>query len=233
MLPNSLVPPLGCEIVAVDRASTLDHDPLFSKRFETTEAEWLDEDNPIDFTGIIISQHDGAIFLSMGPYIKKTLKHFNMEDCKPARAPISKNVDNLEPLNFDERNEFMSKLGACGWIANTVCMQTKHAVHRAAQHMASPCKGALDLVNQILRYHATNPDLGIGVPLVDPNPPQGADAIAIYCDSDNSCNPEVQNKRRGQFSNIIGYRSSQEAVDAIGGIVPTIAPVMMASKTLV
>ena len=98
--------------------------------------------------------------------------------------------------------------------------------------MASPCKGALDLVNQILRYHATNPDLGIGVPLVDPKPPQGANAIAIYCDSDNSCNPEVQNKRRGQFSNIIGYRSSQEAVDAIGGIVPTIAPVMMASKTL-
>ena len=58
------------------------------KRFETTDAEWLTDDNPIDFCGIIISQTAGAaIFLSMEPYILKTLDQYGMLDAKPRHCP--------------------------------------------------------------------------------------------------------------------------------------------------
>ena len=207
------------------------------KRFETTDAEWLTDDNPIDFCGIIISQTAGAaIFLSMEPYILKTLDQYGMLDAKPAPLPMTESITDLRPLNFNERKEYMAKMGCCNWLAETTAMHTKQAVHRAAQYMATPCKGALELCNQILRYHLGRPRSALATPLIDPDPPQGHDAWAIYTDSDNSNNPERNNKRRGQFANVIGYRCSTAAaqhVQQLTGIkIPTVIPVMMASKTL-
>ena len=81
------------------------------KRFETTDAEWLTDDNPIDFCGIIISQTAGAaIFLNMEPYILKTLDQYGMLDAKPAPLPMTESITDLRPLNFNERKEYMAKI---------------------------------------------------------------------------------------------------------------------------
>ena len=130
-----------------------------------------------------------------------------------------------------EAAEFHAKMGCAGWIAHTTHMQAKFAVYRAAQGMAKPTQGHLKHINQVLRYFSAQRKLAIGVPLFDPNPPTGQDAYAIYCDADNSSNPEINNKRRAQWSYVFAVVSSQEAVDAIGNIVPTHAPIMMASKS--
>jgi len=202
----------------------------WQQRFQTTAPEWLSDDNPIDFIGVIISQAKGAIFLSMAPYIQKLLKQFDMQHCQPAKLPLAHDITDLRPLDTAQQEEFWAKLGSCGWLSQTTAMHTRHAVTRIAMYVAKPCLGALAAVNHLLRYHSDNVHHAIGVPLFDPNPPKGSDMFAMYADSDNGSNPEVNNKRRGHYSNIIGYRSSQEAVDAIGGIVPCIAPIIVTSK---
>jgi len=146
--------------------------------------------------------------------------------------PIYDNITDDTPLTFRERKEFMSKVGCSTWLQNTVMLSDKFAHSRIAMKMANPTRGALAAINTKLQYNVDHANIGIGIPLYDPEPPTGRDQFFVHVDSDNGCNPDVENKRRAHYCNVMGYRSSQKAVDIIGGIVTAHTPVMLASKTL-
>ena len=219
----------------------------FKERFELRDEQWLTPETPIDFTGVIISEVHlpnrteypdaqlGAVFMSMEPYIKKISQEFNITPSPPGekvKMPIYDNISDDTPLTFRERKEFMSKVGCSTWLQNTVMLADKFAHSRIAMKMANPTRGALKAINTKLQYNVDHANMGIGIPLYDPEPPTGRDQFFVHVDSDNGCNPDIANKRRAHYCNVMGYQSSQKAVDLIGGITTTHTPVMLASKTL-
>ena len=127
----------------------------------------------------------------------------------------------------------LSSLSSCRhWLASTTSVTTKHTTSRISQHMAKPTVGALIALNDLIRYHSSHADYGLGSPLIDPDLPVGHDGFALFTDSDNSSNPEIQNRRRAQHGNLMGYRHSQTAIDLTGGRASEITPIISNSKVL-
>jgi hypothetical protein len=204
----------------------------FQGRFKTTPVTWLTTDTPIDFIGIIISIDTTMIFLSMQPYIKKALALFGMTDCTPNRLPMRQDITDDTQLQLAQKAEFMQKMGVCHFLASSVALTTKPAASRIGQYMANPTVGALIAINDLLRYHATNSNIGLGAPLIDLDMPSGADAFEISTDADNSSDPSVNNKRRARYGNLIGYKNSPSAIASTGGRASTVSPIICNSKTL-
>lgn len=204
----------------------------FQERFKTTPVNWLTPSTPIDFTGIIISMDDTMIYMSMQPYIKKALALFDMTGCAPNRLPMRQDITDDTPLQSEGKAEFMKKMGVCHWVATSVALTTKPATSRIGQHMANPTAGALQAIDDLLRYHATNSNQGLGTPLIDLDLPTGADAFEISTDADNSSDPSINNKRRARYGDLIGYKNSPSAIASTGGRASSVSPVICNSKTL-
>jgi hypothetical protein len=68
--------------------------------------------------------------------------------------------------------------------------------------------------------------------LIDPEPP--VEPYVVFCDADNGCNPEIQNKRRGQYSYVLGLQHSAAAIARLPKSMHNLkfSPIALASKTL-
>ena len=209
----------------------------FCARFKTTPVEWLTTTTPIDFNGIVVSMDDVCVYMDMQPYIAKSLRLFGMDggDCSPLRIPMYGPIDDDTALSVDDQAEFLTKVGVCHWIAQTVSPTTKFTIQRCAQHMAAPSVGAMKAVDDLLRYHKGHPHKGLASPLFDPDPPAGHDSYRMYTDSDNSSNREINNKRKAMYGYVFGYAHSQAAIDlvaAAGKRLSKITPFSANSKSL-
>jgi len=213
---------------------------VFQTRFKTTDVEWLTEKTSLDFNGIIISMDDVCIYMDMQPYIARSLTLFGMDgdDCEPLRIPMYGEIihspDLEKKLSVADAATFLSKVGVCHWIAQSVSPTTKFTIQRIAQHMASPNVGALKAVNDLLRYHKGHMHSGLASPLFDPNPPVGKAKYALYVDADNSSNPEIQNKRKGMYGFVFGYAHSDEALQLVakaGKRCTKVSPITANSKS--
>lgn len=177
------------------------------------------------------------VYMSMQPYIKKALVAlFDMTSCAPNRLPMRQDITDVTPLQSEGMSEgkaeFMKKMGVCHWVATSVALTTKPATSRIGQHMANPTAGALQAIDDLLRYHATNSNQGLGTPLIDLDLPTGADAFEISTDADNSSDPSINNKRRARYGDLIGYKNSPSAIASTGGRASSVSPVICNSKTL-
>lgn len=204
----------------------------YQKRFRTTPVNWLTQDTPIDFCGIIISMDDTMLYMDMSTYIASAKQMLGIEAFPKTRLPLRADITNLEPLPTADTGTFLSMLGINHWLASTTSVTTKYAAARISQHMARPNRGAFEAVKTLFHYHCTNPNLGLGVPLRDPDLAVGRDLFVIHVDADNSSNPETQNKRRAHYSNVMGYANSDAAIAATGGRASKVSPVIVNAKTL-
>lgn len=64
------------------------------------------------------------------------------DDCEPLRIPMYGEIihspDLEKKLSVADAATFLSKVGVCHWIAQSVSPTTKFTIQRIAQHMASP-----------------------------------------------------------------------------------------------
>ena len=229
------------DIIVDGRATHVDDFYVhLQRRFKVTPPEFLTHATPIDFNGIILSMTDEMIMMDMQPYIMKALESFGMSDIEPSdvkysgRLPMLHTIDDKNLLGPDDAADFLSKVGVTHWLGSTVSPSTKFTVNRCASYMANPTVGALRAVNDLLLYHKEHAHYGLGIPLIDETVGTGHDAWAIYCDSDNSNNAEINNKRRGQYGYVVGYRTSKDTITRLAnkGInASPITPIMANAKT--
>ena len=183
---------------------------LLQSRFECKPVQWLEKGKSLDHLGIQVHQDDDYVWLSMENYINNMLKILNLTGCAPMATPITGPVVDLKELSDDRKKYFRTALGMVGYLSTVTRLDIRYAFSVAAQHAASPCQGALDLVVRIVRYLASTSKLAIRQSLHE------AAEWKFYSDSDFGGNPTPLNQRRSQ----LGYV-------AMWGI----APIAFSSKT--
>jgi hypothetical protein len=112
------------------------------------------------------------------------------------RSLITGLVVDLNELSDDRRKYFRTALGMVGYLSMVTRLDMRYAFSVAAQHAASPCQGALDLVVRIIRYLASTSKLEIRQSLHE------AAEWTFYSDSDFGGNATPLNQRRSQLGTL-------------------------------
>ena len=87
----------------------------------------------------------------------------------------------------------MRACGMLGWLAGTGRCDLRYGHSRIAQHMASPCRGAIEAARQMVLYCMKTRDWCL-------HQPKLANMVwRHYSDSDHAGNSEVGNRRRSQL----------------------------------
>jgi hypothetical protein len=177
------------------------------ERFECKDADFITDDTPQDYLGMIVAQSEEWVYLSMSNYIKNACEILNIT-AKGGSTPITQPIDpESEPLRPQEVKDFLTAVGMLGWLANTVRCDVAYAYSRIAQHSATPTQSALAAVRKTFAYLKGTHDLCLCAEVYDPdrNVTQIMDSSKetpvlwrFYTDSDHAGNSEVQNKRRSQ-----------------------------------
>ena len=149
-----------------------------------------------------------GVFLSMQHYIETMMHNLDLDTSKfrRCRTPISAEISDTTPLSKEEATFFMSGTGMIGWLAVTGRPDLKYAHSRISQHLAHPSVGALGALMHAIRYcHFTKHYCLCQSNLVTDNKScelEGPHSKlfscgewGLFCDSDQSGNAEVQNKR--------------------------------------
>ena len=167
-------------------------------RFKCKETEWLSHDEPLDLLGMMLSEDENAVYLSMYTYIMNTVQMLEWDTLKPVSTPMNSEIDSESPkLSAPLTRKFMTAVGCLGWLVNTGRPDVAHTHSRIAQHMANPTESALEAVKRCFAYLKGTADLGLASM-------RSSDLDAkeyhweFYCDSDFAGNCEVQNRRRSQ-----------------------------------
>ena len=171
------------------------------ERFDCKDVQWLEKGKPLDHLGMTIFKDDTGVYISMQDYIRTMLVKLGMKGCASPgiKTPIKKAIDDLTPVNMQEKAFFMSACGMLGWLAMTARPDLKYSHSRISQHMSEPTAGALEAVRHAVRYCATWDKLCL-------HQPYGARKVrAHYSDSDHAGNAEPQNKRRSQLASVSFY----------------------------
>ena len=163
-------------------------------RFDCKDDEWLSPENSLDFLGLDVSMDGENIYVSMEPYVNKTLKAMGMEDTYTVKTPIDREIVDNTPLPSHLRQLFMTGVGCVGWLTNTVRCDASLAHSRIAQHMANPTTGAWKALQHVMRYFKGTS----GACLWQPLHGQATASWRFYTDSDHASNPFPENKRRSQ-----------------------------------
>lgn len=208
------------------------------KRFECKPADWLSEDEPLDYLGMEISIDEDHLWIGMPKYIEKMVEHlttlvpgFNIGDIPKKTTPMKETVSinedgNNTPLSDTERRVYQTALGMTGWLTQTARPDIAYAQSRLAQHAASPCQEAMTEMFHLVRYLHDTKNLHLRAPLNDVDEfsrelkcPYSDSLWSFYSDTDHAGNREIQNKRRSQNSRYVfhngmpvDYKSSVSSV---------------------
>ena len=182
------------------------------KRFKCKTPRYFTETDALDHLGMVFFKNKRGIFLSMQHYIETMMHNLDLDTSKfrRCRTPISAEISDTTPLSEEDAAFFMSGTGMIGWLAVTGRPDLKYAHSRISQHLAHPSVGALGALMHAVRYcHFTKQyclcqsAVNSNGELKDETHPHfklySCEGWGLYCDSDQSGNTEVQNKRRSQL----------------------------------
>jgi hypothetical protein len=125
---------------------------LISDRFETTH-----EGNVSEYLGVRIgfdfSDNRRRVFLDQEEYIKKKLREFGMEQCRPAPTPLTRGTrfSQMEPLgrvDFPYREMLGSLIHAMNWTRPDLA----YAVNMLSRYSARPTRRATYEITRVFRY---------------------------------------------------------------------------------
>ena len=175
-----------------------------AKRFHCKPPRYFTEATPLDHLGMMFFMNERGVFLSMEHYIATMIHNLKLDTStfRKCRTPISAPIDDYTSLSEDESAFFMSGTGMIGWLAVTGRPDLKYAHSRISQHLASPNVGALKALMHAIRYSHFTRDFCLH---------QSHDDSANWsmsCDSDQSGNTEVQNRRRSQMGYLAIFGSA-------------------------
>jgi len=105
-------------------------------------------------------RNNRKIWLSQRNYLRKVLRRFNMEDCKPISTPLSVNFklsSSMCPSSEAERMEmsrvpYASAVGSLMFAMICTRPDIAHAVGVVSRYMANPGREHWNAVKRILRY---------------------------------------------------------------------------------
>ena len=164
-------------------------------RFKCKEPQFLTESNPLDHLGMLFFLNKKGVCLSMANYIDSMAVKLGMDTVSVGRVrvPFSKPIADLEPVSEQEGKWLMRACGMLGWLAGTGRCDLRYGHSRIAQHMASPCRGAIEAARQMVLYCMKTRDWCL-------HQPNLANMVwRHYSDSDHAGNSEVGNRRRSQL----------------------------------
>jgi hypothetical protein len=140
------------------------------------------------FVNIIVERKGDATILHQGPYIRKVLRDFRMDDCNPADTPatapscLSKQQC---PQEDEEKKDmegvpYKQAVGALYYAANCTRPDISYSVNHCAQYGKNPGRPHWLAVKRILRYLRGAVDKGLAYRGSTTEPL----SIEVYCDSD-------------------------------------------------
>ena len=95
--------------------------------------------------------------MSLGPYIDKMAKRFDLEHAAPSDVPIDPGFI-LTPEDLNETptpammSEYRSLIGSIGFAATSVRFDIAYAVSVLSRHLARPCRKVIDEAKRCIRY---------------------------------------------------------------------------------
>jgi ATP-binding cassette subfamily B (MDR/TAP) protein 1 len=109
------------------------------------------------------------IWLSQKNYLKKILRRFNMQDCKPISTPLPVNFklsSSMSPSNEAERMEmsrvpYASAVGSLMFAMICTRPDIAQAVGAASRYMANPGREHWNTIKRILRYIKGTSDVAL------------------------------------------------------------------------
>ena len=196
------------------------------KRFDTTPLQILREGEPMDFIGICLSISNGMKCMDMQYYIVKIAQVFKVLDYPTQRLPMAFQATDLRPLDADAAAEFRAVVGANGWVVLAVFLTSKTAQSYIASHLSKPSVGAFELARNLAAYHFQHRQLGLGAPLVEPNPVEPL--YTFFSDSNNGEQVDDYKCRRGF---VAGVNYSPQALALTDNRAKSFVPMTAYSKT--
>ena len=109
-----------------------------------------------------------GIFLSQAKYLKKILKKYGMEDCKPMSTPmvIGCNLSSHDDSPMVNERECRSMIGSMLYLTGTRT-NIMHAVGIVGRFQANPKESHLQAVKIIFKYLQGTQDIGLWYPKND------------------------------------------------------------------
>jgi len=163
-----------------------------------------------------------TIRLDHAPYIAKTLKEFQMEQCNPVTTPsgsyaISKADCPAGDVDAQMRALFQRIVGALNYAAISIRLDIAFAVNTLARYMQNPGEAHLTAAKRVLRYLRHTPEIGLvlgGRQTSDTD----ATTIDVWSDADWATNPDNRRSITGYViqvnGSIISWQSKQQTVVA-------------------
>ena len=116
-------------------------------------------------------------------YMKKVLKRFGMQDCRPASIPMDPGVaSSLLPYDQEAGHDsivwYQSAIGSLIWPAVHTRPDISYAVGVLSRYCSNPGPTHIELVKQIFRYISGTIEIGLTFRADSP------DELIGYCDSD-------------------------------------------------
>ena len=175
-----------------------------AKRFHCKAPRYFTEETPLDHLGMMFFMNERGVFLSMEHYIATMIHNLKLDPSifRRCRTPISAPIEDHTSLSEDEAAFFMSGTGMIGWLAVTGRPDLKYAHSRISQHLATPNVGALKALMHAIRYSYFTRDYCLHQSVSD------GETWSMSCDSDQSGNTEVQNRRRSQMGYLAMFGSA-------------------------
>jgi hypothetical protein len=105
------------------------------------------------FLGLHICQRNQGIFISQTKYIRKMLKRFRMEECKPVTTPMqtSCKLRKDDDSNYTDYTQYRSMIGSLLYV-KTSKPDVMQAVGQVAQFQSKPNESHVLAVKRIFRY---------------------------------------------------------------------------------
>ncbi|GJS68925.1 retrovirus-related pol polyprotein from transposon TNT 1-94 [Tanacetum coccineum] len=133
------------------------------------------------FLGLQIKQLDDGIFFNQSKYIKEMFKKFRLEDSKPIKTPMSKEIK----LTRDKEGESVDNTKYRGMIGSLLYLTASRpdimfSVCLCARFQEDPKTSHLEAVKRIFRYIKGTTHLGLWYPKGS-----GIETI-VYADSDHA-----------------------------------------------
>jgi len=131
---------------------------LLQKHFKLRRSE-----HPDTYLGVCLIETDSEIFLHQSGYVKKLLKDYDMQNCKPASVPMSARLNAFDETcdTAVDQTDYRTLLGKLQYLGTTTRPDISLAVNSLARFSNKPAKRHMDALYFVLRYLRANPSLGL------------------------------------------------------------------------
>jgi hypothetical protein len=178
------------------RGSRADSEYFYSRlaeRFDCKDADLLDAEHSIMYTGIEISMKhtdEGDVYsMSQQRDLESMLVSQGLSDCKFHDSPMPDRklmLSDDTPVTDSEQRWCRSVIGELWYIVRGTRWDIAHAVSRVSQHCANPTAGTVKALRHLAGYLIATKSLCLTGRRV-----QGADSFTVAVDSDHHGDPNL------------------------------------------